>query len=636
MRRSRFSGGYCRGPGRGSSSFSSGRVPPDPGRAWLVPPPAGAGSSSCGPPALPRSLPMRTEPRMRPKRLADRLALELLLQHIAELPHGLPGLSGAAEHALDLGPEARMGEGSLDAHRDGKTCQRVGAAFGSCNDLGLGQEIHGPRHHVDGAARRHLEQRARHLQVVQFGDTARDREAAAKCAELGLGARALLQIWHAAGADARDQLGQVDALDRAVGNVQAALAANRLLDLFGRAAAAGQLQLDPGAAGDEVESGGAVEQRLHRDIVQHDVAGEGWHGLGAIQRELAAALPLVKLHRGQVGVEHAVAQAEAERARPDHEPRPSGLVDVHIDVGVEGSRHDHGRLFGLRLRRLTLPAALLARPAPYVELAAPPRPRWAAALGRFGRFPPAARGRQAWPPAGRNGSRIRLSMASAARRCGRGVCRLSTAWPWPVAWLKAKRVSRESDLAGLPGDVARQLAGADRSLGRRLLAHPGEDRRHRLRLGGHIAFEAEDWLGRDRAHEIRGDRFGGEAEIEPRRAALEVSRRGQRQVEADRYALPIEIALGGQGIDEMRQAERSIDVLDAPLVAAAVIDDAHRAILDADVVQHDVAARRATGGISHDEPHRRRSEIARRHTEIALLLGVAPSPRAAASAPAAP
>jgi hypothetical protein len=56
--------------------------------------------------------------------------------------------------------------------------------------------------------------------------------------------------------------------------------------------------------------------------------------------------------------------------------------------------------------------------------------------------------------------------------------------------------------------MARQLAAADRRLGGRLLAQPGEQRGHRLRLGGEIAFGGEGWLGRDIAAEIGVDGIG--------------------------------------------------------------------------------------------------------------------------------
>ena len=40
----------------------------------------------------------------------------------------------------------------------------------------------------------------------------------------------------------------------------------------------------------------------------------------------------------------------------------------------------------------------------------------------------------------------------------------------------------------------------------------------------------------------------------------------------------------------MRKAEVRVDLFDAPLAAAVAIDDAHGAILDADIVQHNVTA----------------------------------------------
>ena len=163
----------------------------------------------------------------------------------------------------------------------------------------------------------------------------------------------------------------------------------------------------------------------------------------------------------------------------------------------------------------------------------------------------------------------------------------------------------EGDLARLPGDMARQLAAADRGLGRRLLAHPGDQRRHRLRLRREVAFGGEGRLTHDIAVELRVDRLGIEGELEPCRARFEIGRRGELEVEADARVLPVEIALGGERIDEMRQAQIGVDLLDAPLGAVLVIDDADRAVLDLYVVQHDVAARGGEGCASGDHPKRR-------------------------------
>ena len=87
----------------------------------------------------------------------------------------------------------------------------------------------------------------------------------------GLGAGALLQIGHLAGADALDQLGQIDAFDRAVGDVDAAVAGERMLDLVAAAAGAAQLQGDFGAPGEQIEPGGVGEKRLHRYVVERNL-----------------------------------------------------------------------------------------------------------------------------------------------------------------------------------------------------------------------------------------------------------------------------------------------------------------------------------------------------------------------------
>ena len=181
----------------------------------------------------------------------------------------------------------------------------------------------------------------------------------------------------------------------------------------------------------------------------------------------------------------------------------------------------------------------------------------------------------------------------------------------------------EGNLARLPGDVARQLAAADRGLGRRLLTHPGDQRRHRLRLRREIAFGGEGRLGHDIAVELRVDRLGIEGKLEPRRARVEVGWRRELEVEADARVLPIEIALGGQRIDEMRQAQIGVDLLDAPLGAVLVVDDADRAVLDPHVVQHDVAARGGEGGACGYHPKRRFGVLPRARTRIALPLHAA-------------
>ena len=73
----------------------------------------------------------------------------------------------------------------------------------------------------------------------------------------------------------------------------------------------------------------------------------------------------------------------------------------------------------------------------------------------------------------------------------------------------------------------------------------------------------------------------------------------------------------------MRQAQMGVDLLDAPLGAVLVIDDADRAILDLYVVQHDVAPRGGEGSTSGNHPERRLGVLLGSSTGIALLLHAA-------------
>ena len=62
---------------------------------------------------------------------------------------------GVCEHALDLGLEGRVLERAFDAHGNRKAGKTVGPAFafGTGDDLRLGEEIEAARHNVDGPAR---------------------------------------------------------------------------------------------------------------------------------------------------------------------------------------------------------------------------------------------------------------------------------------------------------------------------------------------------------------------------------------------------------------------------------------------------------------------------------------------------
>src|SRR4029078_10655715 len=90
-----------------------------------------------------------------------------------------------------------------------------------------------------------------------------------------------------------------------------------------------------------------------------------------------------------------------------------------------------------------------------------------------------------------------------------------------------------------------------------------------------------------RIHSISAERkleLGG-----PRIAKL--ARRCEGQIEIYGLALPVDLALGGQGIGDVGQAQRGVDMLDAALGTLIVVEDANRTILDADVVQSDVSLR---------------------------------------------
>src|SRR3974390_2687188 len=186
---------------------------------------------------------------------------------------------------------------ALHANRDGEAGQGIcpALAFWTGNNLRLSEEIEAVPHHVPGPAGADFQQRTRHLDIVGLGEAACDVEGATKRVEGGLGAGTLVQIRHLAGTEARDQLGQVNAFDRAIADVDAAPAGKRPPDFIPSTTCTAQLQRDLGAASEQVEPGDAVKKRLRRDAVERKIAGEGWDLLRGIERELAGALSIIEL-----------------------------------------------------------------------------------------------------------------------------------------------------------------------------------------------------------------------------------------------------------------------------------------------------------------------------------------------------
>ena len=87
-----------------------------------------------------------------------------------------------------------------------------------------------------------------------------------------------------------------------------------------------------------------------------------------------------------------------------------------------------------------------------------------------------------------------------------------------------------------------------------------------------------------------------------------------------RVPFQVEVALGGQRIDEMGQAQIGIDLFDTPLGAIRVVDDAHRALFDLYVVEHDVVTRRSAGGVGGDKAKRRFGSLVVLRANVALLV----------------
>ena len=149
------------------------------------------------------------------------------------------------------------------------------------------------------------------------------------------------------GAERADHLGEVDALDRAVAHGNAALAGERGLDLLGVPARAAQLKRDLGASLEHAELGGIREQGLGLDAVEEKIAIEGGNLFGSVEHELAARVSVIKLHAAERGIQYAVPEGKAERARPKLEMEDPGLAHIDIDVGIEGCRLGGGRRLGL-------------------------------------------------------------------------------------------------------------------------------------------------------------------------------------------------------------------------------------------------------------------------------------------------
>ncbi len=111
-------------------------------------------------------------------------------------------------------------------------------------------------------------------------------------------------------------------------------------------------------------------------------------------------------------------------------------------------------------------------------------------------------------------------------------------------------------------------------------------------LGRQLAVTREARLGHDVALEARGDRRIVEGKHDASGTlGAEIGQRGQLDAEIDGLILPNELAGAGERIGESRKAHIRIDMLDAPLGALLVIDDVDRTVLDAHVLEPDVALR---------------------------------------------
>ena len=159
--------------------------------------------------------------------------------------------------------------------------------------------------------------------------------------------------------------------------------------------------------------------------------------------------------------------------------------------------------------------------------------------------------------------------------------------------LQRKARMAEGDLALGPRHIARQLPVTDGARNVLRLTHPGEDGGNRARLGGELALAGEIRCGGERALEPRGDRLRVERDLEPRRTLrAKIGRCLQVEAEVDGLILPVELTAADQRVGDRRQADPRVDVLDAPLGACvrAVIDDDDGAVLDAHVLEMDIAA----------------------------------------------
>ena len=266
----------------------------------------------------------------------------------------------------------------LDPDRHREAGEVVGAAlpFGTGHDLGVGEHVDRGLHEVDLARSGHFQQRTRHLEIVGLGDAARDGEAAAEIAERRLGAGALAEIGDLPFAERADHRGKVDALDRAVAHGEAALALQRGLDSVRIAAGAAQVKGELGAAREHAELRRIAQQRLGLDAVERKLPVKAGTGLDGIEHEFAGSMAVVELHAAERRSQDAVAEAEAERGRPELKMRDARLAHIEIDVGIErgrrarrkpageaGAAQPHfGRgLPGLRIQALPVPARAPAR-----------------------------------------------------------------------------------------------------------------------------------------------------------------------------------------------------------------------------------------------------------------------------------
>src|SRR3990170_6917486 len=87
---------------------------------------------------------------------------------------------------------------------------------------------------------------------------------------------------------------------------------------------------------EQAELRGVGEKRLGLDTLEAEVAGEGGNGLCRIEHQLAAGVPVIKIHAAERRVQHAVAEGKTKRPRPEIEMRYARLAHIEIDVGVEG------------------------------------------------------------------------------------------------------------------------------------------------------------------------------------------------------------------------------------------------------------------------------------------------------------